>query len=531
MKRTKTIFAIIIFVTILLIQFNVDAKGIADLIHPTEYTEEFKNYLNLNEEEKEKISLVPRPYEIIKTANRNPFKLARILGATAETSYTLQTIIPDNLIVKDQGDTDTCWAFAAISSLETNLALRNYKNHIPNKVYDFSEKHMEYGVTRKFLNDQVNIYGFNRELNSGGNYTLASAYLTNGLGAVNEDSMVFDNKVDEIELSQIQNKTVTSQVLDTKEFAEYTNEDSTIKEQIKDYIKNYGGLTASVFGAPLFSDYYNNKTGAMYCDDTEQCPINHAVTIIGWDDEYSKDNFNEAHKPTNNGAWIVKNSYGTVREFKVEDFREDVFSLYKEQQEWTETSDVTGDFIKQVLTQSGYTVNGDDASINIGDNGFWHISYEDVNIYSQLQGITKAIDEVNYDNIYQYNYNGSVGSMSYEGQKVYLANIFNKKTNSDEYINQVALNVPETVTCKVSVNPNGSSLDSANLQKVQLQDGESETFDAGYHTLEFLNPIKITGTSFVVMIEIQGTREDKVSYSVEGSIPESIFDSIEIEDR
>ena len=534
MKKTKTIFIAIIFVMILLMQFKVDAKSIADLIYPIEYTEEFKQYLNLTDEEKEKVSIIPRPYAIMKTENRfkNPFKLARIVGSTAETAYTLQTIIPENLVIKDQGDTDTCWTFAAISSLETNLALKNYKNHLPNKVYDFSEKHMEYGVTRKFLNDQINIYGFNRELNSGGNYFFASAYLTNGLGAVNEDSMVFDNKVDEIELSQIQNKAVTSQVLDTKEFAKYTNADETIKEQIKDYIKNYGGLTACIYGTPLFSDYYNNKTGAMYCDNTENCPMTHAVTIIGWDDEYSKDNFNAAHKPTNNGAWVVKNSYGTEREFEVEDFRENVFSVYSEYcktQGWNEASDVTQEFIKRVLTASGYTINGEKASINIGDNGFWHISYEDVNIYSQLQGITNALDEVNYDNIYQYNYNGTVGALPFGAQKIYLANIFNKKTNSDEYINQVALNVPEKVTCKVYVNTNGTSLDLNNLQKVQLQEGESETFDAGYHTLEFLNPIKITGTSFVVMVEMQGTRENEISYSVERSIPDSKFDSIEIE--
>ena len=174
MKKTKTIFVIIIFTMILLIQFKVDAKSIADLIRPIEYTEEFKQYLNLSDEEKENVSIIPRPYVIMKTENRfkNPFKLARIVGSTAETSYTLQTIIPENLVIKDQRDTDTCWAFAAISSLETNLALKNYKNNIPNKVYDFSEKHMEYGVTRKFLNNQTNIYGFNRELNSGGNYIL-----------------------------------------------------------------------------------------------------------------------------------------------------------------------------------------------------------------------------------------------------------------------------------------------------------------------------------------------------------------------
>lgn len=37
----------------------------------------------------------------------------------------------------------------------------------------------------------------------------------------------------------------------------------------------------------------------------------HLITIIGWDDNYSKENFNAAHRPTKNGAWLVLNSYGT----------------------------------------------------------------------------------------------------------------------------------------------------------------------------------------------------------------------------
>lgn len=37
---------------------------------------------------------------------------------------------------------------------------------------------------------------------------------------------------------------------------------------------------------------------------------NHAVTIVGWDDSYSKENFNAEHQPPADGAWIVKNSWG-----------------------------------------------------------------------------------------------------------------------------------------------------------------------------------------------------------------------------
>ena len=37
--------------------------------------------------------------------------------------------------------------------------------------------------------------------------------------------------------------------------------------------------------------------------------LNHAVVIVGWDDNYDKSNF--LQKPKNNGAFLVRNSWGT----------------------------------------------------------------------------------------------------------------------------------------------------------------------------------------------------------------------------
>ncbi|MDR3241165.1 MAG: C1 family peptidase [Lactobacillaceae bacterium] len=39
---------------------------------------------------------------------------------------------------------------------------------------------------------------------------------------------------------------------------------------------------------------------------------NHAVTIVGWDDTFSKDKFADAVKPAQDGAFLVKNSWGTT---------------------------------------------------------------------------------------------------------------------------------------------------------------------------------------------------------------------------
>ena len=55
--------------------------------------------------------------------------------------------------------------------------------------------------------------------------------------------------------------------------------------------------------------YMNYETWAHYTH--EDVNPNHAVCIVGWDDEYSRENFGEAHQPPADGAWIVKNSWGS----------------------------------------------------------------------------------------------------------------------------------------------------------------------------------------------------------------------------
>ena len=52
----------------------------------------------------------------------------------------------------------------------------------------------------------------------------------------------------------------------------------------------------------------NDSVWAQYTYDIDYA--NHAVTIVGWDDHFSKDNFLADHKPPEDGAWIVRNSWG-----------------------------------------------------------------------------------------------------------------------------------------------------------------------------------------------------------------------------
>lgn len=67
-------------------------------------------------------------------------------------------------------------------------------------------------------------------------------------------------------------------------------------------------LTANKAVAVMYNAqnaYYNANTAAYsYPEETDD--VNHVVTVVGWDDNYSAKNFNASSNVKNNGAWIVK---------------------------------------------------------------------------------------------------------------------------------------------------------------------------------------------------------------------------------
>ena len=74
---------------------------------------------------------------------------------------------------------------------------------------------------------------------------------------------------------------------------------------MKERIQRTGALASSVHFSGL-EQYYNYETGALYYNGLDYS--NHAITIVGWDDEFSSNDFLD-NKAV--GAWIIKNSWGT----------------------------------------------------------------------------------------------------------------------------------------------------------------------------------------------------------------------------
>ena len=180
--------------------------------------------------------------------------------------------------IYNQGSYGTCWAFAATSALESSLR--------PEKKVNFSVDHMS--MSNSFHANQYD----------GGEYTMGMAYLAAWQGPVYEKDDPYGDGMTDDSLKAVRH-VQEMQVIDGKDY-----------EGIKEAVFKYGGVESSLYSTIRSSQgssaYYNQNTSA-YCYIGTEKP-NHDVVIIGWDDNYSRSNFNTPLE--GDGAFICQNSWG-----------------------------------------------------------------------------------------------------------------------------------------------------------------------------------------------------------------------------
>ncbi len=187
--------------------------------------------------------------------------------------------------VKDQLNSGSCWAFGTLATLESAL-LRSYGEY-----YNLSVNHMKNTLKR------YSIYGDTFGEPDGGNNDLVSAaYLVGWFGPVTEEE-------DEYNDYSIMSPTLNTSIHVQNIYFIPSRTQATDNDAIKLAIMKYGSVSTDFYAYTSGKNTYYNGTD-----------INHCISIVGWDDNYSRTNFRCYHgglNPEGDGAWIIKNSWGT----------------------------------------------------------------------------------------------------------------------------------------------------------------------------------------------------------------------------
>ena len=223
-----------------------------------------------------------------------------------EESISLFSSLPsyyrnENLTpVKNQGSEGCCWAFAMVGAMEASLIQQGYAT--PQNI-DLSEAHMAYfGINLRdsVYNDGDASIG-TQAYSAGGNEYYALAAMSKGSGAVSEYVAPYDEYTGENAKEVEEEKRFLAEAGINK-FMPLSPANHTA---IKRAIMEYGSVLNSLY---VGAGYYNSANAAYHYDGAET--QNHQTLIVGWDDAYPKENFNEGMQPTSDGAWIVRNSWG-----------------------------------------------------------------------------------------------------------------------------------------------------------------------------------------------------------------------------
>ena len=217
--------------------------------------------------------------------------------------------------VKYQNPFGICWAFSLLSNVETDLLANNLGT------WDLSEEHLAYFLAHR-TNDPLGNTPDDKFIHKGadyhdsGNGMIASFFLSTWSGMTTEDKVPLptdSTHTVDLSSSMVPNDSLaydTSVYMKDAVFSAYD------EKRTKLLISEYNSVSAMIY-MDGSGTYYNPETAASncpayYCSTYPQKKtVNHAVTLIGWDDNYSKDNFTSQSNVQNDGAWIVKNSYDT----------------------------------------------------------------------------------------------------------------------------------------------------------------------------------------------------------------------------
>lgn len=285
---------------------------------------------------KENLEKVKNAIEIKSKNETNNQEIDIIKASPKEDEVVSQTNIPQSYEYGKQDSTvvhkyyqehlGLCWAFTGINLAETSAQKLLKKRNEPK----ISRRHIDYISSNRNLN---NPYITGRDLTDGSTLDFAQAYGINGAGFVYEKDFNFHYENKNLTNSDLDKKRADYSIIGTENFPRiikkyegsrirYYSDGSTselskteinnIRNKVKSHIINKGAVGTKIYVSDGKS-FYSGTGNHLFIHPSNPIKVNHAVTIVGWDDNISKDKFVDQStglKPEINGAWLIEDTRG-----------------------------------------------------------------------------------------------------------------------------------------------------------------------------------------------------------------------------
>ncbi|MBP3884732.1 MAG: LPXTG cell wall anchor domain-containing protein [Olsenella sp.] len=526
--------------------FDFNGDGVTDDLDWNQYVEWVKTYHifdfangNFSEGANGGYQVTGGTAKLVNGSDRGPETLGTGIDVDKIAKYFLNNV-GQATSVKNQSPFGSCWAFGSTSALESAIlkamagdkaSAYNAADHQTPKLtgledkVDLSELELAWkcyltqpdgeGATDVYEDDDVPLY-------AGGWGSMAEVVYTAWQAVCNEDvqpywpegvprtfenfkklgsaDWIFRKHVGEDIIAHVQGvhwlPSPAIAQLDKNEHMVYKGYNENATRLMKEAIIKYGAVAigydadSAMPNQPSGKGYFNGEYWAQYNDNMDSLSNTHNVCIVGWDDTFDHNKFKAEDNDVTNlpdGAWLVKNSWGSV--------------------DWMERNFPGAD-------RSDYKGKNDKWGIRDAEGnatGYFWLSYYDHSIFDPyFFTVDLASDGFDYDNNYAYDLCINESQLPFmlrtEDKGTEVANVFTAKGN--ETLRAVSVHSQASNSkahIRVYLVSDADLADCDPTSGTLVSDFDVDLLLPGYHTVSLPTAIKLrAGQMFAVVENVIG---------------------------